>query len=109
MEYIIKNYISKTPFLQYHHWGDFIDQADLGFDLIIAEVTKETKNNINSLLSQFDNKHFIFLEDIKDIDTFAQCNKKITLQKNITYFDFIDALSSFADDEKLENTTNYYN
>lgn len=100
LSYIIKKYISKTPFLsfiQYDVMKDnfFINDLE-NTDLVIAEINIETKDRIYKLLSQFENKYYLLLSDLDNFLKPIDNNKTIILKKDITYSDFIGGLNSLV-------------
>lgn len=111
MAYIIKNFISKTPFLSYIEWQLFVQKHNheekiKNFDIIIAEVSKGLEENIDYLLENYSNKYFILFRDIEDISKYEFIQNLIILQKNITYSDFINALSYIIGSERLQEIKN---
>lgn len=96
--YIIRNYISKTLFLSFFELGKFrkehiIQIKNLNADLIVVELSQESKNDIEFLLSNFDNKYFILFEDTKTAINISNNIKATIMQKNLTYFEFVEGLS----------------
>ncbi len=103
LNYIIKNYISKTPFLSFVECDlssdNFLNSSE-NLDLIIAEINFDTKEKISSILSQFENKYFLLLTDIESFFNPCSNNKVFVLKKNITYSDFIYGLNSLVNNNE---------
>lgn len=97
LNYVVKKYISNTPFLSFTE-GDIsnsnfsINEIE-DLDLIIAEINLETKDKLNTIFSQFENKYFLILTDFEQFLNPITNNKAIILKKDITYSDFINGLS----------------
>lgn len=111
MAFVIKNYISKTPFLSYIEWQLFVQKQNHkekidNFDIIIAEFSKGFEENVEYLLENYSNKYFILFRDIEDVSRFEFMQNLIILQKNIKYSDFINALSYIIDSERLQEIKN---
>lgn len=111
LAYIIKNYISKTPFLSYIEWQLFVQKQNhkekiKNFDIIIAEVSKNSVEHVEYLLENYSSKYFILFRDIEEISKYEYMQNSIVLQKNITYSDFINALSYIIDSARLQEIKN---
>lgn len=102
LEYIIKNYISRTPFLQYHNWKDYKHQADLGIDLIIAELNGDTEKDIDRLRTSLSKGYFIFFYDNNNFNNYEKYPQSYFLSKNLTYADFIETLSLVVDNNTFD-------
>jgi len=99
LNYILKKYITNTPFLSFME-GDIFNNFSINeiddLDLIIAEINLETKEKINILLSQFENKYFIILTDFEQFLSPITNNKAVILKKDISYSDFINGLNTLV-------------
>jgi len=110
LNYIIKNYILKTPFLSFTQCDimkeNFFSSDIENIDLVIAEINMETKEKIYKILSHFENKYFLLLSDLDNFLKPIDDNKTVILKKDITYSDFINALNSLvshSEKTKLNN------
>lgn len=104
LAYIIKKYISKTPFLTYNERismsiETYLDKSRI--DLVIAELNKDTEKDIDKLRATLSEGYFILFNYDNNFKNFEKYQQSHFLDKNFTYADFIDTLSLVIDNKTL--------
>lgn len=107
LAYIIRKYISKTPFLIQSDWDSQIIESDYSskIDLVIAELTRETEKDIDNLRTNLSERYFIFFNN-SNFENFEKFQESHFLAKNLTYSDFIEALSLVIDNKTFDKIIN---
>lgn len=102
----INHFINQTPFLTSHSIDDktinIVGEISPETDLIILEATTLSLENLRNLQLRFRDKFFIILSDLMAHFNLQETKKTIILSKDVTYKDFVEGLSSIA-----ENKTEY--
>ena len=109
LAYIIKKYISKTPFLTYNEGismtiETYLDKSRT--DLVIAELNKDTEKDIDKLRSTLSEGYFILFNYDNNFKNFEKYQQSHFLDKNFTYADFIETLSLVIDNKTFDRMIN---
>lgn len=103
LDFKIGKYINRTPFLTINNVDDktlnIVGQNSSETDLIVVEATVLSLEGLRNLQLRYKDKFFIILTDLLANNNLQKGEQTIVLSKNVTYNDFIEGLSSLADNK----------
>lgn len=102
LNFKIRKCINQTPFLTTENEADdqlrIVGQISTITDLIILEATHLSLNKLKDLQQKFVDKHFLILTDLLLFSHIHKSHNTFVLSKDFNYSDFIEGLSSLADE-----------